>query len=49
MVPSVRVARGEELWLNPGENVIGKLNEALRHLGFGLLLATNFAADLTIM
>ena len=49
MAPSVRVALGEEFGLNPGENVIGKLNAALRQLGFDLVFDTNFSADLTIM
>lgn len=49
MAPSVRVALGEEFGLNPGDNVIGKLNAALRQLGFDLIFDTNFSADLTIM
>lgn len=49
MAPSVRVALGEEFGLTPGENVIGKLNAALRQLGFDLVFDTNFSADLTIM
>lgn len=49
MAPSVRVALGEEFGLKPGENVIGKLNAALRQLGFDLVFDTNFSADLTIM
>ncbi len=49
MAPSVRVALGEEFGLKPGENVIGKLNAALRKIGFDLVFDTNFAADLTIM
>ena len=49
MAPSVRVALGEEFGINPGENVIGKLNAALRQLGFDLVFDTNFSADLTIM
>ena len=49
MAPSVRVALGEEFGLKPGENVIGKLNAALRQLGFNLIFDTNFSADLTIM
>lgn len=49
MAPSVRVALGEEFGLKPGENVIGKLNAALRQLGFDLIFDTNFSADLTIM
>ena len=49
MAPSVRVALGEEFGLKAGENVIGKLNAALRQLGFDLVFDTNFSADLTIM
>ena len=49
MAPSVRVALGEEFNLKPGENVIGKLNAALRKIGFDLIFDTNFSADLTIM
>lgn len=49
MAPSVRVALGEEFGLTPGENVIGKLNAALRQLGFDLVFDTNYSADLTIM
>jgi len=49
MAPSVRVALGEEFGLKPGENVIGKLNAALRKIGFDLVFDTNFSADLTIM
>ncbi len=49
MAPSVRVALGEEFGLKPGENVIGKLNAALRKIGFDLIFDTNFSADLTIM
>ena len=49
IAPSVRVALGEEFNLHPGDNVIGKLNAALRKIGFDLVFDTNFAADLTIM
>ncbi len=49
IAPSVRVALGEEFNLKPGDNVIGKLNAALRKIGFDLIFDTNFAADLTIM
>lgn len=49
MAPSVRVALGEEFNIPCGENVIGKLNAALRQLGFDLVFDTNFSADLTIM
>ena len=49
MAPAVRVALGEEFGLNPGDNVVGKLNAALRKIGFDLVFDTNFTADLTIM
>lgn len=49
MAPAVRVALGEEFGLKPGDNVVGKLNAALRKIGFDLVFDTNFTADLTIM
>ena len=49
MAPSVRVALGEMFGLKPGENVIGKLNAALRKISFDMVFDTNFAADLTIL
>jgi NADH-quinone oxidoreductase subunit G len=49
MAPAVRVALGEVFGMKPGENVIGKLNAALRRLGFDIVFDTNFSADLTIM
>jgi iron-only hydrogenase group A len=49
MAPSVRVALGEVFGMKPGENVIGKLNAALRKIGFDMVFDTNFSADLTIM
>ncbi len=49
MAPSVRVAIGEMFGLKPGENAIGKLNAALRKIGFDMVFDTNFSADLTIM
>ena len=49
MAPSVRVALGEMFGLKPGENVIGKMNAALRRIGFDMVFDTNFAADLTIL
>ena len=48
MAPSVRVALGEMFGLEPGENTIGKMNAALRRLGFKYVFDTNFSADLTI-
>ena len=47
--PAVRVALGEELGMEPGSIVTGKLVAALRHLGFDKVFDTNFSADLTIM
>lgn len=47
--PSVRVAIGELLGFEPGENLTEKLNAALRFIGFDLVFDTNFSADLTIM
>lgn len=49
MAPSVRVGLGEEFGLQPGQNVIGLLNAALRKIGFDLVFDVNFSADLTIM
>ena len=49
MAPSVRVAIGEMFGLEPGKNSIGKLNAALRKVGFDLVFDTNWGADLTIM
>lgn len=47
--PSVRVAIGEELGMEPGSIVTGKMVAALRHLGFDKVFDTDFSADLTIM
>lgn len=47
--PAVRVALGEELGMEPGSIVTGKLVAALRHLGFDKVFDTDFSADLTIM
>ena len=49
MAPATRVAIGEMFGLEPGENSIGKMNAALRKIGFNLIFDTNFSADLTIM
>lgn len=49
MAPSVRVALGEMFGLDAGENTIGKINAALRKIGFDMVFDTNFGADLTIM
>ncbi|MCG8698883.1 MAG: [FeFe] hydrogenase, group A [Bacteroidales bacterium] len=47
--PAVRVALGEDLGLEPGKVVTGKLVSALKHLGFDSVLDTDFTADLTIV
>jgi len=47
--PAVRVGLGEELGLNPGNRVTGKMVSALKRLGFDSVLDTDFTADLTIM
>lgn len=49
MAPATRVAIGEMFGLEPGVNAIGKMNAALRKIGFDLVFDTNFSADLTIM
>ena len=49
MAPSVRVGLGEAFGIEVGSNVIGKLNAALRKIGFDFVFDTNFSADLTIM
>jgi iron-only hydrogenase group A len=47
--PAVRVALGEELGMEEGTLVTGKMVAALRKLGFSKVFDTQFAADLTIM
>ena len=47
--PAVRVAIGEDLNIEPGKRVTGKLVTALRKLGFDSVLDTAFSADLTII
>ncbi|MGC9331137.1 MAG: 2Fe-2S iron-sulfur cluster-binding protein, partial [Bacteroidales bacterium] len=47
--PAVRIGLGEELGLEPGNRVTGKMVAALRRLGFNSVLDTDFSADLTIM
>jgi len=47
--PAVRVGLGEDLGLNAGERVTGKMVAALKRLGFDSVLDTDFTADLTIM
>ena len=47
--PAIRVAIGEEMGLEPGALVTGKLVAALRRLGLDKVFDTDFSADLTIM
>lgn len=47
--PSVRAALGEEFGNPIGTNVEGKMNTALKMLGFDKVFDVNFAADMTIM
>lgn len=47
--PAVRVALGEELGMEPGAIVTGKMVTALRRLGFDRVFDTDFTADLTIL
>ncbi len=47
--PAVRVALGEDLGIDVGTRVTGKMVTALKRLGFDAVLDTDFTADLTIM
>lgn len=47
--PAVRIALGEDLGIENGEIVTGKMVAALKKLGFDSVLDTDFTADLTIM
>lgn len=47
--PATRVAVGEDLGLEPGHRVTGKMVAALKKIGFNKVLDTDFTADLTIM
>lgn len=47
--PAVRVGLGEELGMEVGERVTGKMVSALKRLGFNSVLDTDFTADLTII
>lgn len=47
--PAVRVALGEDLEMDSGSLVTGKMVTALRRLGFDSVLDTDFTADLTII
>ncbi len=47
--PAVRVAVGEDLGLEAGSAVTGKMVSALKKIGFNKVLDTDFTADLTIL
>jgi NADH-quinone oxidoreductase subunit G/[NiFe] hydrogenase diaphorase moiety small subunit/NADP-reducing hydrogenase subunit HndD len=47
--PAVRIGLGEDMGLNTGERVTGKMVSALKRLGFDAVLDTDFTADLTII
>lgn len=47
--PAVRVGLGEELGLEAGERVTGRMVSSLKRLGFNSVLDTDFTADLTII
>lgn len=47
--PATRIALGEDLGMEPGSIVTGKMAASLRRLGFDSVLDTDFTADLTIM
>jgi NADH-quinone oxidoreductase subunit G len=48
IAPAVRVALGEYFGFEPGENIAGKLVNALKIMGFDQVYDTCFAADMTI-
>jgi len=47
--PATRVALGEDLEIETGTRVTGKMVSALKKMGFNKVLDTDFTADLTIM
>lgn len=47
--PATRVALGEDLGIEIGTRVTGKMVSALKKIGFNKVLDTDFAADLTIL
>lgn len=49
IAPAVRVALGEEFGETAGQNVMGRMVAALRHLGFHEVYDTSAGADLTVM
>jgi NADH-quinone oxidoreductase subunit G len=49
IAPAVRVGMGKELGMGDGENAIGKITAALRHMGFDEIYDTATGADLTVL
>ena len=49
IAPAVRVAVGEAFGLEPGENTLNKLVDALKMMGAEEVYDTNFGADLTVL
>jgi iron-only hydrogenase group A len=47
--PSITVSIAEAFGMEPGEDLNGVLNTALRQMGFNFVFDTTFSADLTIM
>jgi len=47
--PATRVALGEDLGIEVGQRVTGKMVSALKKIGFNKVLDTDFTADLTIL
>lgn len=47
--PAISVSIAEEFGLEPGKDMVGALNAALRKIGFNAVFDTTFTADLTIM
>jgi iron-only hydrogenase group A len=47
--PSISVSLAEEFGMVAGKDINGKLNAALRKMGFNFVFDTTFGADLTIM
>ncbi len=47
--PAITVTLAEEFGIEPGKDIIGMINAALRKIGFNAVFDTSFSADLTIM
>ena len=47
--PAISVSIAEEFGMEPGKDIAGIMNAALRKIGFDFVFDTSFAADLTIM